>query len=57
MAATGAYEHRIFGGRLERERLGRAERLMVRALRAPYGDFRDWEQIRGWARSIADGLG
>ena len=27
---------------------------MVRAVRAPDGDFRDWDEIRTWTRSIAD---
>lgn len=29
---------------------------MVRALKAPHGDFRDWEEIRGWARAIAQAV-
>ena len=53
----GAREHRVFSGRLDRSELGRGERLMVRAVHAPAGDFRDWEEIRVWARSIADALG
>ena len=53
----GAREHRVFTGRLDRSELGRGERLMVRAVHAPEGDFRDWEEIRLWARSIADALG
>lgn len=47
----------MFSGRLDRYELGRGERLMVRAVNAPAGDFRDWEEIRVWARSIADALG
>lgn len=56
MRATGARDHRIFPGRLDRGRLGLFERLVVRMVRAPEGDFRDWEAIRGWAREIAAGL-
>ena len=54
---TGAVEHRVFAGRLDRHRLGFAERAMVAALRAPTGDYRDWDDIRGWGRSIASVLG
>jgi menaquinone-dependent protoporphyrinogen oxidase len=41
---------------LERKRLGFAERAMVRALRAPDGDDRDWDEIRAWANGIAVAL-
>lgn len=56
MASTGAREHRLFGGRLEARRLGLMERSMVRAIRAPEGDFRDWAEIAGWARDISGAL-
>jgi menaquinone-dependent protoporphyrinogen oxidase len=49
-------EHRIFEGRLDREKLGFAERVIVRVVKAPDGDFRDWEAIRAWAREIAAAL-
>jgi hypothetical protein len=29
---------------------------MVRAVRAPEGDYRDWDAIAEWAARIADGL-
>ena len=51
-----AREHRVFGGKLDHARLGFAERAMVGALRAPYGDFRDWPAIDAWAAGIADEL-
>ena len=51
-AATGAREHRIFAGHLDRDELGLGERAMVRAFRATAGDFRDWEKITGWAQDI-----
>jgi menaquinone-dependent protoporphyrinogen oxidase len=56
MTSTGAREHRIFGGRLERRRLGMMERAMVQAIRAPDGDFRDWSAIADWARGISAAL-
>jgi menaquinone-dependent protoporphyrinogen oxidase len=51
-----ARDHRVFPGKLDRSVLNRRERLVVRALRASEGDFRDWESIRGWAQSIAIAL-
>lgn len=54
--ATGAREHRLFTGRLEKSRLGLGERAIVRVVGAPDGDYRDWGDVRGWAGSIADSL-
>jgi menaquinone-dependent protoporphyrinogen oxidase len=56
VAATGAREHRLFAGRLDRSLLGFGERAVVVAVRAREGDFRDWDAIRAWARDIAGGL-
>lgn len=56
MEATEARDHRVFAGRLERAKLGFAEKAVVMALRAPDGDFRDWDEIRGWAGVIAETL-
>lgn len=53
---TGAREHAIFAGRLDKHRLGFGERAIVTAFRAPEGDFRDWEAIRTWAVEIANQL-
>jgi len=55
-AVTRPVEHKVFAGALLRTRLGFAERALVTALRAPYGDFRDWGAIRHWARGIAAAL-
>jgi menaquinone-dependent protoporphyrinogen oxidase len=46
----------VFGGRLDRERLPIAERAVAAALRAPSGDFRDWNAIRAWGESIGRSL-
>ena len=53
---TNARGHRLFAGRLERGRLGFADRAVVMALRAADGDFRDWSDIKSWTDEIADAL-
>ena len=45
-----------FTGALDRGRLSLADRLIVRMVKAPDGDFRDWQAIRAWAHAIADAL-
>jgi menaquinone-dependent protoporphyrinogen oxidase len=52
----GPRDQRIFFGALEHSRLSFAERMMVKAVRAPEGDFRDWQVIEAWAASIAQDL-
>jgi menaquinone-dependent protoporphyrinogen oxidase len=48
-----AREHRVFAGKLNREDLGWVERTITGMLKAPDGDFRSWDDIRGWATQIA----
>ena len=50
---TGPIGHRIFFGALDRSKLGFGERMIVKAVHAPDGDFRDWDAIRAWADGIA----
>jgi menaquinone-dependent protoporphyrinogen oxidase len=50
---TGARDHRVFPGRIDRHQLGLAERMVVRAVHAAEGDFRDWPAVRAWAAEIA----
>jgi menaquinone-dependent protoporphyrinogen oxidase len=52
----GPVEHRLFFGALDRSALGFAERMIVKAVKAPDGDFRDWDEIRAWADAIASDL-
>jgi menaquinone-dependent protoporphyrinogen oxidase len=49
-------EHRVFFGALDLEKLSFSERMIVKAVKAPDGDFRDWDAINGWADEIADEL-
>jgi menaquinone-dependent protoporphyrinogen oxidase len=52
MDATRATEHKIFAGRLDPSVLGLGERLIVRVVHAPAGDFRDWDTVVAWSREI-----
>jgi menaquinone-dependent protoporphyrinogen oxidase len=56
IAAVGAEDHRVFAGRLDRKLLSFGEKAVVLAVRAPEGDFRDWEEIDGFAADIAGRL-
>ena len=49
-------DHRLFPGALRKERLSLVERALVKGVKAPYGDFRDWTEIDAWAAAIARGL-
>lgn len=46
----------LFHGELNREDLSFLEKFAVDKVEAPIGDFRNWEKISEWARSIAEFL-
>jgi menaquinone-dependent protoporphyrinogen oxidase len=46
----------LFHGQIETHNLNFGEKLMIRALGAPTGDFRDWATITAWAEGIAQAL-
>ena len=50
---TFAMDQRVFAGRLTHDELSRPERLVTTVVRAPYGDFRPWDDIADWAHEIA----
>ena len=54
--ASGAEEHRLFGGRLELERLSRTERFVARWVGATDGDHREWAEIERWTIGIAESV-
>jgi menaquinone-dependent protoporphyrinogen oxidase len=54
--ATGAREHKVFAGRLDKRRLDLPERSVTKVVEAPEGDFRDLGEIIAWARSIGTSL-
>ena len=47
----------LFAGALDPAKMGFAERAVTRLLKAPAGDFRDWDAIGVWARTVAPLLG
>ena len=49
-------DHHVFMGALDPDKLGFAERMMVKAVKAPAGDYRDWDDVRAWADQIARDL-
>lgn len=51
-----ARDHRVFAGKLDKADLNLAERAAVRMVHAPYGDVREWGEIRSWAATIATEL-
>ena len=53
---VAAREHRMFAGRLDKPLLSFGERLLVTAMRAPVGDFRNWTAVADWADGIAAAL-
>lgn len=53
LAATGAREHRVFGGVIDRRRLALTEKAIVTMVRARDGDYRQWQEIDEWTAQIA----
>lgn len=56
LLASGAREHRVFAGRLDKGGLSLGEKIVVKGVRAPEGDYRPWDEIRFWARAIGEAL-
>lgn len=56
-AEVGAREHVVFGGKFGPEQVGSFTRSMIaKSDKSPYGDFRNFDRIRGWARTIGTEL-
>ncbi|HET8614249.1 MAG TPA: flavodoxin domain-containing protein [Actinomycetales bacterium] len=53
LSESGARGHVLLAGALDPDGLRLAERLVVRAVKAPYGDFRDWTAVARWVDQIA----
>jgi len=53
---AGAIEHKRFGGTIQFEKLNIGEKALIKTINPPQGDFRDFDDIREWAQTIADRL-
>lgn len=47
----------LFAGMNDLKRFSLPERLVMKAMKAPQGDFRDFDAIAAWTRATADKLG
>lgn len=56
MRLSGAREHQVLAGRLDKSALSRTERAITTLVQAPDGDYRDWAAIGAWAHTMADAL-
>ncbi len=46
----------VFHGSIRKQKLNFIEKWMLNNVKAPLGDFRDWDAITSWATAIADVL-
>jgi menaquinone-dependent protoporphyrinogen oxidase len=46
----------VFHGNLNLDKMNFLEKGLIKNVKAPVGDFRDWEAVSAWAASIADVL-
>jgi menaquinone-dependent protoporphyrinogen oxidase len=56
METSGARSHTWFAGKLDKDDLNFAEKTIIKMVKAPYGDYRQWAEIDEWTNSIADEL-
>jgi menaquinone-dependent protoporphyrinogen oxidase len=53
VSKTQANGHKVFAGKLDKGKLGFGERAVMMAFRAAEGDYRDWDEVEAWTRSVA----
>lgn len=46
----------LFHGMIDPKKISFIEKMAIKAVKAPTGDFRDWTAITAWAKAIADAL-
>jgi menaquinone-dependent protoporphyrinogen oxidase len=52
----GPHDIAVFHGAVDVNRLNFIEKWMLKNVKTPVGDFRDWEAIISWATAVADAL-
>jgi len=53
VTSTKAIGHHVFAGALNVRELSLVERIILKGVKAPTGDFRDWGEIDSWGTTIA----
>jgi menaquinone-dependent protoporphyrinogen oxidase len=53
LSLSGAREHHVFGGSIDKQRLTFGEKAIVRMVGTVEGDSRDWSEIGRWSAGIA----
>jgi menaquinone-dependent protoporphyrinogen oxidase len=46
----------VFHGHINQSRINFIEKQLLKAIKKPTGDYRDWDAITAWARTIAQAL-
>ena len=46
----------VFHGAVDPKKMNLIEKWMIKNVKAPLGDFRDWAAINAWAKAISDAL-
>jgi menaquinone-dependent protoporphyrinogen oxidase len=46
----------LFHGALDEKQLNLAEKMAIKMVKAPIGDFQDWNAVTAWGRGIAEEL-
>jgi menaquinone-dependent protoporphyrinogen oxidase len=46
----------LFHGEIDMTKINFAERLIIKGVKAPTGDYRDWEAVTTWAKGIAESM-
>jgi menaquinone-dependent protoporphyrinogen oxidase len=50
------FDIKIFHGALDDSKLDIMEKLAIKMVKAPLGDFRDWDEVEKWAVNISNSL-
>jgi menaquinone-dependent protoporphyrinogen oxidase len=46
----------LFHGKIDMDKLGFGERMLIKAMKGKTGDYRDWAKIDSWSRAIAESV-
>jgi hypothetical protein len=46
----------VFHGTSDPKKMNMIEKWMIKNVKAPFGDFRNWDAIDTWAKAISDAL-